>query len=143
MENSLMSLKYHVSPTDFTRAGEASSDVKNKLKKLGVPPEIIRKVAIAMYEGEINMVIHANGGDISVDITPDAIFMELKDVGPGIENIDKAMQAGYSTAPDDVRSLGFGAGMGLPNMKKNSDTMEIKTVLGQGTTVTMTVNMPE
>lgn len=143
MENSLMSLKYHVSPTDFTRVGEASSDVKNKLKKLGVPPEIVRKVAIAMYEGEINMVIHANGGDISVDITPDAILMELKDVGPGIENIDKAMQAGYSTAPDNVRSLGFGAGMGLPNMKKNSDKMEINTVLGQGTTVTMTVNMPE
>lgn len=143
MENSLMSLKYHVSPTDFTRAGEASSDVKNKLKKLGVPPEIVRKVAIAMYEGEINMVIHANGGNISVDITPDAILMELKDVGPGIENIDKAMQAGYSTAPDNVRSLGFGAGMGLPNMKKNSDKMEINTVLGQGTTVTMTVNMPE
>ena len=143
MENSLMSLKYHVSPTDFTRAGEASSDVKNKLKKLGVPPEIIRKVAIAMYEGEINMVIHANGGDIFVDITPDAIHMELKDVGPGIEDIDKAMQAGYSTAPDDVRSLGFGAGMGLPNMKKNSDTMDIQTVLGQGTTVIMTVNMQE
>ena len=132
-----------MSPTDFTLAGEASSDVKNKLKKLGVPPEIIRKVAIAMYEGEINMVIHANGGDISVDITPDAILMELKDVGPGIEDIDKAMQAGYSTAPDNVRSLGFGAGMGLPNMKKNSDTMNIQTVLGQGTTVTMTVNMPE
>ena len=143
MENSLMSLKYHVSPPDFTRAGAASSDVKNKLKKLGVPPEIIRKVAIAMYEGEINMVIHANGGDIFVDITPDAIHMELKDVGPGIEDIDKAMQAGYSTAPDDVRSLGFGAGMGLPNMKKNSDTMDIQTVLGQGTTVIMTVNMPE
>ena len=143
MENSLMTLKYHVSPTDFTRAGEASSDVKNKLKKLGVPPEIIRKVAIAMYEGEINMVIHANGGDISVDITPDTIHMELKEVGPGIVDIDKAMQAGYSTAPDDVRSLGFGAGMGLPNMKKNSDTMDIQTILGKGTTVTMTVNMPE
>ena len=141
MENSLMSLKYHVSPTDFTRAGEASSDVKNKLKKLGVPPEIIRKVAIAMYEGEINMVIHANGGDIFVDITPDAIHMELKDVGPGIEDIDKAMQAGYSTAPDDVRSLGFGAGMGLPNMKKNSDTMKIDTIVGVGTTITMTVAM--
>ena len=143
MENSLMTLKYHVSPTDFTRAGEASSDVKNKLKKLGVPPEIIRKVAIAMYEGEINMVIHANGGDISVDITPDTIHMELKDVGPGIVDIDKAMQAGYSTAPDDVRSLGFGAGMGLPNMKKNSDTLDIQPILGKGTTVTMTVNMPE
>lgn len=139
MENSLMTLKYHVSPTDFTRAGEASSDVKNKLKKLGVPPEIIRKVAIAMYEGEINMVIHANGGDISVDITPDTIHMELKDVGPGIVDIDKAMQAGYSTAPDDVRSLGFGAGMGLPNMKRFTDEMQIDTVIGEGTTITMKV----
>ena len=138
-----MTLKYTVSPTDFTRAGEASSDVKNKLKKLNVPPEIVRKVAIAMYEGEINMVIHAKGGEITVDITPECIIMQLQDIGPGIADIDKAMQAGYSTAPDQVRSLGFGAGMGLPNMKKNSDTMDIQTVLGQGTTVTMTVNMPE
>ena len=143
MENSLMTLKYHVSPTDFTRAGEASSDVKNKLKKLGVPPTIIRKVAIAMYEGEINMVIHAHGGDITVDISPDQIHMVLKDVGPGIADIEKAMQAGFSTASANVRSLGFGAGMGLPNMKKNSDTMEIQTVLGVGTTVTMTINMPD
>lgn len=143
MENSLMTLKYRVSPTDFTRAGEASSDVKNKLKKLGVPPTIIRKVAIAMYEGEINMVIHANGGDITVDITPDQIIMVLKDIGPGIADVEKAMQAGFSTASANVRSLGFGAGMGLPNMKKNSDTMNIETILGQGTTVTMTVNMPD
>lgn len=143
MENSLMTLKYHVSPTDFTRAGEASSDVKNKLKRLGVPPTIIRKVAIAMYEGEINMVIHAHGGDITVDITPDQIHMVLEDVGPGIADIEKAMQAGFSTASANVRSLGFGAGMGLPNMKKNSDTMDIKTILGKGTTVTMTVNMPD
>ena len=135
--------QYNVDGDDFTRAGEASSALKQVLKKLNLPPDIIRRCAIAIYEGEINMVIHANGGDISVDITPDAIFMELKDVGPGIEDIDKAMQAGYSTAPDNVRSLGFGAGMGLPNMKKNSDTMDIQTVLGQGTTVTMTVNMPE
>lgn len=142
MENSLMTLTYHVSPTDFTRAGEASSDVKNKLKKLGVAPDIIRKVAIAMYEGEINMVIHANGGDITVDILQDKIIMVLKDVGPGIEDIEKAMQAGFSTASNNVRSLGFGAGMGLPNMKKNSDTMDIDTVIGQGTTVTMSVRMP-
>ena len=139
MENSLMSLKYHVSPTDFTRAGEASSDVKNKLKKLGVPPEIIRKVAIAMYEGEINMVIHANGGTITVEITPEQIRMILDDTGPGIPDVDLAMQAGYSTAPDEVRSLGFGAGMGLPNMKKYTDTMEIDTRLGVGTKITMVV----
>ena len=96
-----------------------------------------------MYEGEINMVIHANGGDITVDISPEEIHMVLKDVGPGIADIEKAMQAGFSTASANVRSLGFGAGMGLPNMKKNSDTMDIQTVLGVGTTVTMTVNKPE
>ena len=134
-------LNYDISPDDFTRAGEASSDVKRKLKQLGVSPEAIRKVAIAMYEGEINMVIHAQGGQITVDITPTLIRMELKDVGPGIEDVEQAMQAGFSTAPDNIRSLGFGAGMGLPNMKKYSDTMQIDTVLGVGTTVTMTVNL--
>ena len=141
MKDSLMTLRYDVSPTDFTRAGEASSDVKNKLKQLGVSPQVVRKVAIAMYEGEINMVIHAQGGQITVDITPTLIRMELKDVGPGIEDVEQAMQAGFSTAPDNIRSLGFGAGMGLPNMKKYSDTMQIDTVLGVGTTVTMSVNL--
>lgn len=141
MENSLMSLKYHVSPTDFTRAGEASSDVKNKLKKLGVPPEIVRKVAIAMYEGEINMVIHARGGKIMVEITPQEILMILDDVGPGIPDVSLAMKEGYSTAPDEIRSLGFGAGMGLPNMKKYSDEMEIDTRLGEGTKITMKVKI--
>ena len=142
MEDAIV-LTYDISADDFTRAGEASSDVKRKLKQMGVDPEAIRKVAIAMYEGEINMVIHAKGGLITVEITPQQIKMILADVGPGIPDVELAMQAGYSTAPDQVRSLGFGAGMGLPNMKKNSDTMDIQTVLGQGTTVTMTVNMPE
>ena len=130
-----------VSPDDFTRAGEASSDIKSKLKRMGVPPEVVRKVAIAMYEGEINMVIHANGGEIDVEITPDEINMVLKDKGPGIKDIEQAMQAGWSTAPDNVRNLGFGAGMGLPNMKKYSDEMEIQSVVGKGTTVTMKVKM--
>jgi len=134
-------LKYTVSPDDFTRAGEASSDIKSKLKRMGVPPEVVRKVAIAMYEGEINMVIHANGGEIDVEITPDEINMVLKDKGPGIKDIEQAMQAGWSTAPDNVRNLGFGAGMGLPNMKKYSDEMEIQSVVGEGTTVTMKVKM--
>lgn len=134
-------LKYKVSPDDFTRAGEASSDIKSKLKRMGVPPEVVRKVAIAMYEGEINMVIHANGGEIDVEITPDEINMVLKDKGPGIKDIEQAMQAGWSTAPDNVRNLGFGAGMGLPNMKKYSDEMEIQSVVGEGTTVTMKVKM--
>lgn len=134
-------LHYTVSPDDFTRAGEASGDVKSKLKKMGVSPEAVRKVAIAMYEGEINMVIHAEGGDIDVEISEDDITMVLSDKGPGIANIEQAMQAGWSTAPDNIRSLGFGAGMGLPNMKKYSDDMKIETQLGVGTTVTMKVNM--
>lgn len=137
----MITLNYKISPEDFTRAGEASSDVKSKLKQLGVSPEAVRKVAIAMYEGEINMVIHAEGGDITVNITPEQIEMILADVGPGIPDVDLAMQAGYSTAPDEVRSLGFGAGMGLPNMKKYSDDMKIETALGKGTTIRMTVHL--
>lgn len=132
-------LTYQISAEDFTRAGEASSDVKRRLRQMGSSPEVIRKVAIAMYEGEINMVIHADGGSIDVEISPDDIVMVLKDRGPGIPDIEKAMQAGYSTAPDNVRALGFGAGMGLPNMKKYSDEMSIDTKIGEGTTVTMRV----
>ncbi|MCI5801648.1 MAG: ATP-binding protein [Oscillospiraceae bacterium] len=131
--------QYIVPGDDFTRAGEASSSVKKALKKIGIHPEAIRKVAIAMYEGEINMVIHAHGGVIDVDISPDEIRMVLTDHGPGIENIELAMQEGWSTAPDDVRSLGFGAGMGLPNMKKYTDDMTVESTLGQGTIVRMTV----
>ena len=134
-------LEYIVSAEDFTRAGEASSDLKNILKQMGVSPDTVRKVSIAMYEGEINMVIHANGGVITVFVTPKEVTMILNDSGPGIPDIDKAMQAGYSTAPDNIRSLGFGAGMGLPNMKKYSDDMKIETELGVGTTVTMTVRI--
>lgn len=140
MEDAIV-LTYTISPDDFTRAGEASSDVKGKLKQMGVSPEAVRKVAIAMYEGEINMVIHASGGEITVTITPDQIQMVLADMGPGIPDIDLAMKAGYSTAPDEVRSLGFGAGMGLPNMKKYTDEMNIVTELGVGTTITMNVNL--
>ena len=137
----IITLTYMVSPDDFTRAGEASSNVKNKLKQIGVAPAIVRRVAIAMYEGEINMVIHANGGEITVTVSPEDITMVLKDTGPGIPDVDKAMQAGYSTAPDDIRSLGFGAGMGLPNMKKYTDDIKIDTQLGVGTTVTMVIHM--
>ncbi len=142
MEDAII-LNYTVLPGDFTRAGEASSDVKSKLKQLGIPPNTIRKVSIALYEGEINMVIHANGGDITVSISPTVILMELKDVGPGIPDIDLAMQAGYSTARDEVRSLGFGAGMGLPNMKRYTDEMDVQTTIGVGTTITMHVYLNE
>ena len=136
-----LKLTYNVDGDDFTSAGVASSSVKKHLRKLGISPEAIRKVAIALYEGEINMVIHANGGQIDVEITPTQIKMVLADKGKGIADIEKAMQEGYSTAPDEVRNLGFGAGMGLPNMKKYSDEMRIESTVGVGTTVYMTVNI--
>src|SRR5699024_8884175 len=134
-----LTFTYTIDGDDFTRAGEASSSVKNKLKMLGVSSDAIRKVAIAMYEGEINMVIHAEGGTISISVSDDAVTMVLADRGPGIPDIDKAIQEGQCTAREDVRSLGFGAGMGLPNMKRFTDEMQIDTVIGEGTTITMKV----
>ena len=127
---------------DFTSAGQASEQVKKNLRQLGIPPEVIRRVSIAMYEGEINMVIHAGGGEASVRVNENRIKIILTDHGPGIKDIEQAMQEGFSTAPDRIRSLGFGAGMGLPNMKRYSDSMDIKSKLGVGTTVTMEVNIP-
>ena len=132
-------LHYDVPGDDFTRAGEASGAVKATLKQLGFKPDVIRRVAIAMYEGEINMVIHANGGNADVDILPDRVTVVLADNGPGIPDVEKAMQEGFSTAPENVRNLGFGAGMGLPNIKRYTDTMNIETELGKGTTITFTV----
>lgn len=125
---------------DFTRAGEASASVKKKLRQIGYNPESIRRVSIAMYEGEINMAIHASGGTAQVDISSDRVTIALIDHGPGIADVDKAMQEGWSTAPEEVRNLGFGAGMGLPNMKKYSDSMKIDTEVGKGTTITMVIN---
>lgn len=132
-------LHYVVPGDDFTRAGAASGDVKRNLKSLGISPSVIRNVSIAMYEGEINMVIHAGGGEIDVEITENEIIMILSDKGPGIENVELAMKEGYSTAPDKIRSLGFGAGMGLPNIKKYSDEFKIDTVVGEGTTLNLKV----
>ena len=137
----LLTFNYTIPGDDFTRAGEASSSVKNKLKKMGLDSNTIRKVSIAMYEGEINMVIHADGGTITVEISSEKIRMILADTGPGIADIDKAMENGYSTAPEEVRSLGFGAGMGLPNMKKYTDYMNIDSTVGVGTTVIMDVRL--
>lgn len=130
---------FDVSGNDFTSAGQASVQVKKNLRQLGFTPEIIRRVSIAMYEGEINMVIHAGGGTADVIVSEKYIDIVLQDSGPGIKDIEQAMQAGYSTATDTIRSLGFGAGMGLPNMKKNTDSMEIKSTLGVGTCITMRV----
>ena len=132
-------LHFEVPGDDFTRAGEASAAVKRTLKQLGFPSDAIRRVAIAMYEGEINMVIHAGGGEADVEILPDRVTAVLTDHGPGIPDVEQAMQEGWSTAPDNVRNLGFGAGMGLPNIKKYTDQMDIQTEVGKGTVMTMTV----
>ena len=134
-------LEYDVDGENFASAGNASESVKNTLKQMGVSPASVRRVAIAMYEGEINMVIHAHGGKAEVEIYPDRIDIYLKDKGPGIADIELAMKAGYSTATESIRSLGFGAGMGLPNMKKYSDEMKIDSTVGVGTTVYLRVNL--
>lgn len=136
-------LKFHfkVDGDNFTSAGQASVQVKKNLRQLGLSPEIIRRVSIAMYEGEINMVIHAGGGEADVVVSEKYVEMILVDHGPGIANIDQAMQEGFSTAPDNIRSLGFGAGMGLPNMKRYTDFMQIESTPGVGTKITMRVNI--
>ena len=128
-------LEYDVDGENFASAGHASESVKRTLKQMGVSPASVRRVAIAMYEGEINMVIHALGDTATAEIYPDRIDIYLKDTGPGIADVGLAMRAGYSTATENIRSLGFGAGMGLPNMKKYSDDMKIDTAVGVGTTV--------
>lgn len=137
-------VKFHfdVEGENFSSAGEASVKVKKLLRQLSMDPETIRRVSIAMYEGEINMVIHANGGTADVILYPDRIKIILADTGPGIADVSLAMQEGYSTAKDNVRALGFGAGMGLPNMKRYTDRMEISSEVGKGTTVTMEVFLP-
>lgn len=137
---SMLQLRYTVPGDDFTRAGEASGDVKHKLKKLGYNPSAIRRVSIAMYEGEINMVIHANGGKAIADIYVDRIEVRLVDTGKGIPDINQAMQPGFSTASEEIRDLGFGAGMGLPNMLKNTDKFDIRSTVGVGTEILLVVN---
>ena len=134
-------LSFPVLADDFSHAGEASGSLKRTLKKLGIDMEVIRRVSIAVYEGEINMVIHADGGVIDAEISAEAIEVWLRDKGPGIKDVELAMQEGYSTARDHIRALGFGAGMGLPNIKKYTDEMSIETEIGVGTTVYIKVNI--
>ena len=140
MADEALKFEYDIHGENFASAGEATMRIKKELRSLGFPPALIRRCSVAMYEGEINMVIHANGGVATVLVYPDSIEIILADRGPGIPDIDLAMQEGYSTAPDAIRSFGFGAGMGLPNMKNNTDEMRIESELNKGTTVYMKIN---
>jgi anti-sigma regulatory factor (Ser/Thr protein kinase) len=133
-----MKLEHKIKGGDFTQAGTASSEVKKVLKQLNIEPSIIKRIAVAMYEAEVNIVAHAYSGDMQVDINPERVFIRFEDQGPGIEDIEQAMTEGYSTATEAVRQMGFGAGMGLPNIKKNVDKLDIDSIPGKGTTVELT-----
>ena len=137
----MAALNFHfdIDGEDFSSAGEASVQMKKKLRQLGFPPDVIRRCSIAMYEGEINMVIHAGGGSADVDVFEDRIVIVLSDHGPGIPDVELAMQEGYSTSTEQIRNMGFGAGMGLPNMKRYTESLEIETQVGVGTKLTMVV----
>lgn len=134
---------FEVEKDDFERAGEASSKIKKMLRQLGLDSSIIRRVSIAAYEAEINLVIHSNGGFLGIEIDPEKVTIYAQDKGPGIENVELAMKEGYSTATEKVREMGFGAGMGLPNMKKCADSFSIDSILGQGTIIVMKMYMKD
>lgn len=136
-------LSYDIEGNDFAAAGQASGEVKRALRQIGIDFETIRRCSICMYEGEINMVVHADGGKADVYVEKDKITIILQDTGPGISDMALAMQEGYSTASESVRELGFGAGMGLPNMKRYSDTLDVDSRVGEGTKVTMIINIPQ
>lgn len=138
MDN-VLNFSYKVDGKDFSFAGEASGSFKKALKQLGINPETIRKTAIAMYEAEMNIVIHAYKGTIKAEVTPKRIKIILEDEGPGIADINLAMQEGFSTAPDSIREMGFGAGMGLPNIKKYADKLKVTSEVGEGTRLEITV----
>jgi len=139
-EKPVYQTSYKVVKDDFPAAGEVSAAIKGKLKQIGLDPNTIRRIAIAAYEAEINMIIHSLGGDMSLSIYPDLIVITCADTGPGIKDVQLAMQEGYSTANEEVRSMGFGAGMGLPNINKNCDNMDVKTAPG-GTTIRMSFSI--
>ena len=138
----LFRITYPVAASDYVNAGKASTDIKRRLKQLGVGGDVLRRVAVASYEVELNLVIHSLGGELCLTVFSDAVQLVSADVGPGIPDLDMAMREGYSTANEEARSLGFGAGMGLPNMKRNADEFDIKSQLGSGTTITMRFNLP-
>jgi len=134
----MVRLRYEIEGGNFNRAGNASSNVKKVLKQLNIDQRLIKKIVVALYEAEVNIVAHAYEGVVDVEISPSQINLILRDKGPGIPNVDEAMKEGFSTASQKVREMGFGAGMGLPNIKKNVDLLEIETTVGVGTTLKMT-----
>ena len=125
--------RYELQGGDFSKAGDISCRIKNLLKELGLNSQVMRRVAIATYEAEMNVIMYARQGTVSLEVTPKQVLVIVEDSGPGIEDIDLAMKEGYSTATREMRELGFGAGMGLPNIKKNSDTFRITSEVGKGT----------
>ncbi|MBO4837568.1 MAG: anti-sigma regulatory factor [Clostridia bacterium] len=135
--NPLIRCEYPVESGDYDRGGEASADIKRKLKQLGVPSDVLRRVSVAGYEVEMNLVIHSDGGRLTLEVTPEAVLLISEDRGPGIPDVEMAMREGWSTASDMARSQGFGAGMGLPNMKRNADDFSIESTPGQGTVIRM------
>ena len=137
----LFRISYPVAAADYASAGKASTDIKRRLKQLGVGGDVLRRVAVASYEVELNLVIHSMGGELCLTVFPDAVQLVSADIGPGIPDLDMAMREGYSTASEEARSMGFGAGMGLPNMKRNSDSFSIDSEVGKGTTITMRFNL--
>ena len=132
---------YPVVAGDMTVAGDVSASIKRQMKRIGIPSQIMRRVAVCTYEAEINLVIHSDGGEIGFEISEEDIRVRVKDVGPGIPDIDKAMTEGFSTASSEVRNMGFGAGMGLPNMKRNADGFTIESEVSKGTDILMTFNI--
>jgi len=137
MSNILMSNAYDVRAGEFQTAGDASASIKRKLKQIGIDSTVLRRIAVASYEAELNLIIHSHGGQLMLEMTPDTIVLTSADVGPGIADISKAMQEGFSTASEEARDLGFGAGMGLPNMKRNADEFSIESEFGKGTRIQM------
>ena len=132
---------YPVAADDMTAAGDVSARIKRHMKQLGIPSSVMRRVAVGTYEAEINLVNHSDGGRIDLEITPEGILVRVVDQGPGIPDLKKAMTEGWSTASNEVRNMGFGAGMGLPNMKRNADEFDIQSTVGVGTDITMIFNI--
>jgi anti-sigma regulatory factor (Ser/Thr protein kinase) len=133
--------EYSVNGTEFVAIGVASAKIKSVLKMLGIPSDLIRRAAVVSYEAEMNLVIHGGGGSMKLEIDSDGITIWSVDTGPGIADISKAMKEGFSTASDNIREMGFGAGMGLPNIKRNSDAMELQSEVGKGTSLKAVISL--